>query len=93
MDAIERKKAVLAMEFLARQINDEEVFMDWLSVGVADGDIDYGETNPDHVEDYYIEDENFTDIMSTFLRLMNQAYEDGGLYCDGIVSKDKGDYE
>ena len=43
MDAIERKKMVLAMEFIVRQINDEEVFANWLALGIADGDLEYGE--------------------------------------------------
>ena len=40
MNAIERVKMVKAMEFLARNINDEGVFEEWLIEGVADGDID-----------------------------------------------------
>lgn len=43
MNKIERIKCVKAMEFLARQINDEEVFEEWLMDGVADGDIDVGD--------------------------------------------------
>lgn len=34
---------VKAMEYIARQINDEEVLMPWLQLGVADGDIYYGD--------------------------------------------------
>ena len=39
----ERVKMVKAMEFICRQINDEDVFMGWLMNGVADGDIEYGD--------------------------------------------------
>ena len=35
----ERIKAVKAMEFLARQINNENIFESWLTMGPADGDI------------------------------------------------------
>ena len=42
MDNNERIKLVKAMEFVARQVNDEEVFEGWLINGVADGDIEYG---------------------------------------------------
>ena len=39
MKLAERAKVVRAMDLLCRCINDEEVFMPWLMVGVADGDI------------------------------------------------------
>ena len=87
-NAIERKKMVLAMEYIVRQINDEEVFMPWLSVGVADGDLRYGEWDPENVEDYYIENDNFRDLMDCFLRRMSGAKKSGGLYCNGIVTKE-----
>ena len=86
----ERRKAVVCMEYLARQINDEDVFMGWLMCGVADGDIDYGDLDPDSVNDYYIDDENFKDLMTCFLRRMALAYKSGGLYCGKVVSDTKG---
>ncbi len=90
MDTIERIKMVKAMEYIARQINDEDVFEDWLVSGVADGDIDYGDlsvkaTEPDAL--YYAEDAHFADLMDTFLWCLRRAYKSGGLYCDGVVSK------
>lgn len=89
MNKIERVKMVKAMEFIARQVNDENVFMSWLSVGVADGDIAYGDMNPvdEDVEWYAEEDERFADLMDVFLRIMSRAYKSGGLYCDNVVSK------
>ena len=93
MNVNERKKMVLAMEYIARQINDEDVLMGWLMGGVADGDIPYGSTDVDDVDEYYIEDKNFEDLMSCFLRRMAGAWNSGGLYCDKIVCKDKTDYE
>ena len=80
MNIAERKKLVLAMEYLARQINDEDVFMGWLMGGVADGDLSYGEWNVDAVDEYYIEDDNFRDLMDCFLRRMYCAARSGGLY-------------
>lgn len=80
-----RAKMVRAMEFIARQVNDEEVFESWLMYGVADGDIDGKETDEDL--SYYCEDKNFADLMEQFLDLMTAAKKDGGLYCDGTVSK------
>lgn len=81
MNAQKRSKMVNAMEYIAQQINDDDVFEDWLISGVADGDIDCG-----YMEDY-MEDASFADLMHTFLRCMKKAYESGGLYCDNVVSK------
>lgn len=83
----ERIKMVKAMEYLARHVNDESIFYGiWLSVGVADCDIEYGDLT-DSVDDleYYIEDENFKYLMKAFLKVMDCANRSGGLYCDGIV--------
>lgn len=86
MNKAERCKAVRAMDFLARSVNNEDIlYGKWLMGGVADGDIDEDTTDEDL--DYYIEDENFSDIMACFLRCMADAKSDGGLYIDGIVSK------
>ena len=82
----ERYAVVRAMETIARCVNDEDIFMLWLDYGVADGDIDENTTNEDL--DYYIEDDNFADLMHTFLILMSKARKSGGLYADGIVDKE-----
>lgn len=91
MNTIERIKMVKAMEFITRQLNDEEVFQIWLQEGVADGDIEYGtlDVQPSDAEDleYYIEDIDFADLMDTFLVCMKRACKSGGLYCDDVVSK------
>ena len=84
----ERAKMVLAMEYIARQINDEDVFDGWLMCGVADGDIDYGCFDIDVVDSYYLEDDNFKDLMDCFLRRVASAKESGGLYCGGILTKE-----
>lgn len=95
MNTIERIKMMKAMEYICRQINDEEVLESWLVSGVADGDITYGDLSvgkddPENL-DYYIEDNNnFADIMDTFLWVMRKAAKSGGLYCDDVVSKAKG---
>lgn len=91
---IERLKMVKAMEFIVRQINDESILDKWLTCGVADGDIEYGdlETSADDLENlgYYTEYENFGPLMLTFLRCVAAAKKSGGLYCDGVVSKEGG---
>lgn len=90
---IERAKMVACMEYIARQINNEDVLDTWLMCGVADGDIDYGNLDFSNVDDYYLDDRTFRNLMSTFLVCMNNAFEDGGLYCGDVVSKDKNDYK
>lgn len=91
MDKIERIKCVKAMEFMARQINDEEVFEEWLMDGVADGDIDAGEldikSGDEDLLDCYIQDDHFAELMDTFAHVIARARKSGGLYCDGVVSK------
>lgn len=86
MNKEERIKMVKAMEFIARQINDEMVFDGWLMNGVADGDIQYSDlsADADDFDEYYIEDEHFRKLMGCFLRRMAKAYKSGGLYCDGV---------
>ena len=84
----ERQKMVLAMEFICRQINDEEVLMGWLMNGVADGDFNYGEWDYSKVDESYIEDDNFRDLMDCFLRRMSGAKKSGGLFCSNVVTKE-----
>ena len=91
MNVSERIKMVKAMEFIARQVNDEGVFESWLIDGVADGDIKYGDLevrDEDREElEVYIEDESFADLMHTFLYVMKKASRSGGLCCDDVVSE------
>lgn len=91
MNMRERITLVKAMEYIARQVNSEDVFMAWLEDGVADGDIRYGDTEYSAEQDnedleYYIEDDTLAVLMDDFLRLMRDALKDGGLYCNGVVS-------
>lgn len=93
MNLPERIKMVKAMEFIARQINDEDIFMHWLTMGVADGDITYGDLSvntsadiEDMAGDYCTDDDSFSDLMQTFLVCMQAAAKSGGLYCDDVMS-------
>lgn len=88
MNEITRKKMVVSMEFIARTINDEDVFEGWLMGGVADGDISRESLDVGEVDDYYIQDDNFRDLMDCFLRRMVRAQKSGGLYIDDIVTKE-----
>lgn len=85
MNTVERSKVVLAMETIARTINDEDVFEGWLLNGVADGDICEGEWDPSKVDEYYLSDDAFASLMRCFLRRMSCAYKSGGLYCDHVL--------
>ena len=99
MNGIERMKLVKAMEMIARCVNNEEFFDSWLAFGVPDGTIEYGDltVTEDDIDSYYCgtdgmfsqeeADEHFSELMRTFLMLMSNADSDGGLYCDGVVSK------
>lgn len=81
----ERIAVVRAMETIARAINHEGIFEEWLSYGVADGDID--ENTTDEELTYYIEDnETFGELMSTFTHMMRKVHTNGGLYVDGVAS-------
>lgn len=91
INTTERIKMVKAMEFLCRNLNNEDHFMTWIQDGVADGDIEYGdlEVKEDDKEnlEIYLDDESFADLMDTFLYIMHRAYHGGGLYCDNVISK------
>ena len=84
----ERAKMVLAMEYICRHLNDEDDFMVWLMGGAPDGDIKYGETDPETVDDYYLETNTFRELMECFLRRMKYAEKGGGLCCDLIATRD-----
>ena len=87
---IDRIKLVKCMEFISRQINDEEIFECWLIDGVADGDICYSDlsvlTADSDILDYYISLDNISILTELFSRIMYFSYIDGGLYCDNILS-------
>lgn len=87
---IERIKMLKAMEYIARHINDEEVFNDWLICGIPDGEIaaeDLSVKTTDAEELKYILNDNaFRYIMTAFQRVMRAAYKSGGLAVDGVVA-------
>lgn len=66
MNTNERIKMLKAMEFIARNVNNESFLNGWLALGVADGDIEYGDLSvgPDDADEleYYMEDEPFADL-------------------------------
>ena len=86
---IKRGEIVLAMERLARCINDEDVFWSWLCEGVADGDVSSHTTSESENLDYYCEDDNYAELLTLFNRLMSRAWLSGGLYDGQISGMDK----
>lgn len=83
----ERAKMVRAMDMIVGYINCEDYIYRWLMGGVADGDIKEDTTDEDL--EYYCEDDTFKDLMTLFLKLMAKAGNNGGLYCDKVVSGQK----
>ena len=72
----EKANLVLAMEYMMRNCASD-VPEGWLMCGVADGDIEYGETDAGRVDDYYLEDENFEELVECFNRQMRVLRRDG----------------
>lgn len=86
MDKVKRIKMVKAMEYIVRNLNDESIMDGWLMYGVPDGDIEYGDLTIDNYDDdYFMENQNFADLMALFLKLMRGA-DVSGLFCDGVLS-------
>lgn len=78
-EKIERQKMVIAMEYIARHINDEYLADYWLTFGVADGDIEYGNFDCEKVDEFYIENDNYKELLTVFLWVIKEAYKSGGL--------------
>lgn len=94
MNTDERIRMVQSMEFIMRNLNRWDDIAGWLTIGVADGDIDYMDFSMNDVVkknlDSYIQDDYFADLMDTFCAIIRKTTNDGisgALYCDGIVSR------
>jgi len=74
----ERLEMAKAMEFIAQRIDSESVFNSWRMNGVTETDGKY--------EEYCTEDDVFSALMTTFLRVMNRTRKSGGLSCGGVTS-------
>lgn len=72
----EKANLVLAMEYMMRNCAID-VPDGWLIGGVADGDIAYGETNARAVDDCYLDDNSFEELVECFNRQMRVLREYG----------------
>ena len=86
VDLHKRAALVRAMDTLVAAVNDTSYIESWLSCGVADGYIK-SETTDEDLK-CYCEDDALSNLMNIFLNIMESAKEDGGLYCDRVVSKE-----
>lgn len=91
MNKKKRITMVRAMETVCRALNDEEGILDWLTVGVADGDIT--EETVDEELESYTDDETFADLMDSFAAVMSDYVkkksisDHGHFFVDGVLSK------
>ena len=88
MNLKSRVATVRAMDEIMRSLNDENKMMTWLMYGVPDGEIDENTTDE---ELYWLveEDKSFADLMYWFIRIMNKVSPNGGMWVDGICSKEE----
>lgn len=86
---LERYKLLKAMDIIARYVNNESFIEEWLANGVPDGDINIDNISVSKEElenlSYYSFNNHFKDAIDSFMEVIINAYEDGGLYCDSVV--------
>ena len=70
-----RKERILDMDWIVRNLGDEDLLESWLMCGVADGDLDNNSTSED-VDDYYIDSDNYSYITGLFIRIMKRAIKE-----------------
>jgi hypothetical protein len=88
MDLKSRVATVRAMDEVIRSLNDENKMMTWLMYGVPDGEID--ENTKDEDLRWLVEsDAGFADLMYWFIRIMNKVSPNGGMWVDGVCSKEE----
>jgi hypothetical protein len=88
MDLKSRVATVRAMDEVIRSLNDENKMMTWLMYGVPDGEID--EDTKDEDLRWLVEsDAGFADLMYWFIRIMNKVSPNGGMWVDGVCSKEE----
>ena len=74
---LQRRKNVYMMDIIIKHLNDENQLERWLMCGVADGDIEEGETNIfDSIIDWYVEEENYKELVDLFLNILGDAMDD-----------------
>lgn len=70
----QRGMNVIAMDRLARELIDEDLFESWLICGVADGDIDKC-TAWDDIDECYLSNENYNQLCELFKELFYAQFK------------------
>ena len=87
-NTIEKILIIKAMEFIARRINCEDCFTDWTNYGIPDNICIQDDLNiyvdDDKKLEYFLNDENFSVLLNSFLTLMINAYFCKGISCAGV---------
>ena len=74
-----RLDALRAMDLIARSLNDEDFFNQWITYGIEDECKDYNG---------YLSDDIFRDIMTEFCEVIHNATaEKGAIFIDNICSE------
>lgn len=81
----ERVATVKAMDAIVRSLNDEGYLMNWLELGVPDGEVDDNTRDEDL---YWLVENNddFGDLMHTFVCIMKSQPKNNAMYVDGVFS-------
>lgn len=88
MNLKSRVATVRAMDEIIRSLNDENKMMTWLMYGVPDGEIDKN-TKDEDLRWLVESDAGFADLMYWFIRIMNKVSPNGGMWVDGVCSKEE----
>lgn len=90
-ERVQRQKMIVAIDYIANHINDEDLQFGWWTYGVPN-DMLKGSLDPTLIDpDDYMINDGFKEMMTRFLRYMIAAYNDGGLECGGEVSGERGE--
>ena len=79
MLSTDHAQQIKCMDFLIRSLNDEELTMEWLTLGVPDGDIN-DETTIEEIQEMYDEDD-YEDWQKLFCNLISIAYKEESYLC------------
>lgn len=85
MDRKKRCEILRAMDLIARTLNNDPLYTEWMIEAVIDEDMTDQTTDKD-LEGYVKNDDEFAGILYTFLHVMSEAFQQDGLTVDGVAS-------